>query len=116
MADDPKRVVAYVKAESLAKTVARAAKAWPAQTKTLYVFLRDRSMQLPGVIMAAIISEDRTEDSARLFSDALVLACGAVFAADAARSSSSSDTVKQIYDAAVEAKEAIQDHLDAMHL
>ena len=116
MADDPKRVVAYVKAEALARVVVSASKAWPAQSRALYVFLRDKAMQLPGVVMAGIISENRSEESARLFGDALVLACGATFASDAACGAGSNDTVKKVYEAALETREAIQDHLDAMHL
>jgi len=116
MAGEPQRVIAYVKAEGFSKTIFSAGSSWPAQTKSLYDFLKDRALLLPGKVMAAIISQGRQSESARLFSDALTLACDAEFAAGVAKKATPNDVVNKAFDAAVEAREAIQDHLAAMLL
>jgi len=116
MAGDPKRVIAYVKADALARAVLAAGKSWPSQERGLYNFLRERSLRLPGIIMAGVAAGERREDAQRFFSEALIAACEAEYAAAAAVSTVAGDAVKKAHEASSEAREAIQDHLAAMNL
>ena len=116
MAGDPKRVVAYVKSDLFAKSVTECGKNWPAQEQGIYSFLREHSLRLPGVVMAGVICEERRDESFKLFTDALVIACEAEYAAIAGEGLAMGDSVKKVRAAATEAREAIQDHLDAMQL
>ena len=116
MAGNPRRVVAYTKADAAVKAVLAAGKSWPSQEKGLYLFVRDNALKLPGLVLAGVISESRREESVRLLTDELAVASALEYALGAAVSTSTNEAVKKASDAAVEAREAVQDHLDAMQI
>jgi hypothetical protein len=125
-----------MKADALAKAVLAGARNWPAQEKTLIGSMKQNGLSLPGIVLAALILDHVPEDqspnavrgevsdlrqirrldSIRLLSDALAAVCQVEEMANAAVALAIGEAAKKIHAAAVEAREALQDHLDALRL
>jgi hypothetical protein len=115
MAGNSRRAVAYTKADAAAKAILAAGQSW-SHEKGVYLFARDNALRLPGLVLAGVVSESRREESVRLLMDALAVASAVEYAMGLGASGSTGETVKKALDAATEAREAVQDHLDAMQI
>jgi len=115
MAGNPRKVVAYTKADAAVKAILAAGQSW-SHEKGVYQFARDNALRVPGLVHAGVASESRREESVRLLTDALAVASAVEYALALGVSGSTGETIKKAADAATEAREAIQDHIDAMQL
>jgi len=115
MASNPRKVVAYTKADAAVKAILAAGQSWTHE-KGVYLFARDNALRVPGLVLAGVVSESRREESVRLFTDALAVAAAVEYAMASGATTGASESIKKAADAATEAREAIQDHIDAMQL